>query len=87
MNLTINHVFACSIRVLAQWDKDQCFYELWCSMQTRIGSCIAVSLVLLVAKAVIRTLAWERPYGMEVAIVMENKTKKKKTVQNRNCFG
>jgi len=45
MNLTRNHEVAGLIPGLTQWVKDLTLPELWCTLQTWLGSCIAVALV------------------------------------------
>ena len=75
-NLTRNHEVAGSIPALAQWVKGlkirRC-RELWCRLQTRLGSCVAVALA---ATAPIRRLAWEPPNAAGVAQRNSKKTKK-----------
>ena len=44
MNPTRNLEVAGSIPGLAQWVKDMHCRELWCRLQTRLRSCIAVAL-------------------------------------------
>ena len=62
-NLTRNHEVEGSILALAQWVKVWCCRELWCGLQTRLRSCVAVALA-----ALIRPLAWEPPYAAGVAL-------------------
>ena len=45
MNLTSNHEVLGSIPALAQWVKDLVCPELWCRLQTRLGSGIVVAVV------------------------------------------
>ena len=44
MNLTRSQEVAGSIPALAQWVKDQVLPELWCRLQMRLKSVIAVAL-------------------------------------------
>ena len=73
MNPTRNHEVMPLIPGLAQWVKDAALPELWCRLQTQLGSCIAVALGRAVAAALIRPLAWESPYALGAAL---EKTKK-----------
>ena len=54
--------------------------ELWCRLQTRLGSRVAVALLWLwrrpVATAPIQPLAWEPPYAAGAAQEMPKKTNK-----------
>ena len=43
-NLTRNHEVAGSIPALAQGVDDPVLPELWCRLQTQLGSCVAVAL-------------------------------------------
>ena len=55
--------------------------ELWCSSQTRLGSCIAVLWRRPAATAPIIPLAWEPPYAMGPALKKKTKDQKKKKIQ------
>ena len=50
--------------------------ELWCRLQTRLGSRVAVALARPVATAPIRPLAWEPLYAMGAAQRNSKKTNK-----------
>ena len=53
--------------------------ELWCRLQTRLGSRVAVAVAHRPAAiAPIGPLAWEPPYAMGVALEKTKKKKKKK---------
>ena len=59
--------------------------ELWCRLQTRLGSRVAVALALWrrpVATALIQPLAWEPPYAagaaQEITATTKRQKKKKK---------
>ena len=54
-NMTRNNEVVGLIPSLAQWVKDPALPELWCRLQTRLGSLIAVAPA---ATAQIRLLAW-----------------------------
>ena len=73
-NPTRNHEVAGSVPALAQWVNDirRC-RELWCRLQTRLGSCVAVALA---ATAPIRPLAWEPPYAAGAAQEIAKNKKK-----------
>ena len=43
-NPTRNHEVAGSVPALAQWVNDQALRELWCRLQMRLGSRVAVAL-------------------------------------------
>ena len=43
-NPTRNHEVSGSVPALAQWVKDPVRRELWCRLQTWLGSCVAVAL-------------------------------------------
>ena len=45
MNLTRNHEVVDLIPGIAQWVKDAVLPELWCRLQTRLESHVAVALV------------------------------------------
>ena len=55
--------------------------ELWCRLQMRLGSSIAVAVA--VAVVLIQPLAWELPYGALAALNSKEKRKKKKKEKNR----
>ena len=43
-------------------------HELWCRSQVRLGSGVAVAVVLLAVVAPTRPLAWEPPYAVGVTL-------------------
>ena len=55
-------------------------HELWCRLQMRVGSCVAVAWCRLAAVALIRPLALEHPYAMGVALKGKKKEKRKKEI-------
>ena len=55
--------------------------ELWCRLQTRLGSCVAVAQPAVVA--LIGLLAWELPYAAGTALKSQKK-KKKSIGQNKS---
>ena len=52
--------------------------ELWCRLQTQLGSRVAVSGYRLAAVAPIPPLAWKPPYAMGVALEKAKSQRKKK---------
>ena len=71
----------------------QCCHELWCRLQTRHGSQVAVKWSRLVAGAPVSPLAWELPYAIGAALKTQRTKKKKKSLlllvaqQLRNLIG
>ena len=61
--------------------------ELWCRLQMRLGSRVAVALGRLAATALIRPLAWEPPYAagaaQEIATTTTTKKTKDKKIKNK----
>ena len=72
-SLTRNHEIVRSIPRLASGLRIQRCRELWCRLQMRLRSCVAVALAKAGGTAPIRPLAWEPPYA---ACVAPEKTKK-----------
>ena len=68
-----------SLALLSELRIQRC-RELWCRLQKRLGSRVAVALVWRrpVATAPIRPLAWEPPYAARAAQEMAKKKKDKK---------
>ena len=64
-----------SIPGLAQWLRIQHCCELWCRLQTWLGS--GVGMAEAEAIALIRPLAWERPYAVGAALKKKKKKEKK----------
>ena len=60
-------------------------HELWCRLQTWLGSCVAVAVAKLAVTAPIGPLAWEPPYVVGVALKRQKKKKKEwvKTIISR----
>ena len=58
------------------------YCELWCRLQTRLGSQVAVALAKAPATALMRLLAWESPYATGAAL---KKAKRQKTKTNHVC--
>ena len=67
-NPTRNHEVVGLIPGLAQWVNDLVLRELWCRLQTRLGSGAAWLWCRPVATAPIRPLAWEPPYATGAAL-------------------
>ena len=65
MNLNI-HEDMSWIPSFTQWIKDLAFQELWCRLQTWLGSCVAVAVTDSCSSY--RPLAWELPYAAGVAL-------------------
>ena len=57
--------------------------ELWCRLQTRLGSGTAEALAQASSNSSNRPLAWEPPYAAGAAL---KKTKKKKTQKTKKPF-
>ena len=95
-NLTRNHEVAGSVPALAQRVNDPALRrcrELWCRLQTRLGSRIAVALwpwCMPVATALIGPLAWESPYAagvaQEIATTNNNNNKKTKRPKKKKWY-
>ena len=79
MNLTRNHEVAGSIPGFLSGLKIQHCHELWCRLQTQLGSDLALLWLWhrLAATALIRPLAWEPPYAVGEALKIQKKKKKK----------
>ena len=75
MNPTRNHKVAGPFPGLTQC-------ELWCRSQTKLGSDVAVT----VATVLIRPLAREPPYALDVALEMTKQTNKKSTKMGMGRF-
>ena len=57
-----------------RWLRIWCCHELWCRLQTRLGSCVAVWLWCRpAATAPNQTLAWEPPYAAGAALGKKKK--------------
>ena len=52
-------------------------YELWCRLQTWLGFCVAMAVVLDTAAAQIPHIAQEFPHGTGVALKKKKKKRKK----------
>ena len=63
----------------------RCCRELWCRLQTRLGSGMAVA--VHTAAAPIQLLAWELPYAAGVALKTNKQKKKKEKKRNVVDFG
>ena len=60
--------------------------ELWCRLQTQLGSGVAMALGRPVAAAPIQLLAWETPYATGVAVKNKQTNQPQTTPPNRSCF-
>ena len=54
------------------------YRELWCGLQTRLGSHIAVAVVQAGGYSSDSTLAWEPPYALGAALKSKKQKEKKK---------
>ena len=84
-NPTRNHEVAGSIPGLAQWVRDLCCRELWCSCRRGSDPALLWLWHRLVAVALIRPLAWKSPYATGAALekAKRQKDKKKKKEKKR----
>ena len=57
--------------------------ELWCRLQTQLGSCIAMAWQWLATAILIQPLTWEPPYVVSVALKSKKKKKKSKGVKSK----
>ena len=73
-NPSSNQEVSGSIPGPAQWLRIRHCRELWCRLQTRLRSAIAVAVVWVGRTAPIQLLAWELPYA--VGCSPKNKTTK-----------
>ena len=77
-NLTRNHEVAVQSLPLLSGLTIRCCRELWCRLQTRLGSRVAWLWRRLAATAPIRPLAWEPPYAVGAAQEIATTTKTKR---------
>ena len=58
--------------------------ELWCRLQTQLGSGVAVAVSRLTAVALIGLLAWEPPYAMGVPLKRQKKQASKQASRQKD---
>ena len=61
----------------------QCCCQLWCRLQTQLGSHVAASLPKAGSYSSIRPLAWEHQYAAGAALEEAKRQKKKKPKKNK----
>ena len=76
-NPTRNHKFRVRSLALLSGLRIRLCRELWCRLQTRLGSHIAVALAQAGSYSSDSTLAWEPPYAVGVALEKAEKKKKR----------
>ena len=78
MNLTTTHEVAVRSLALFSGLRIRRCSELWCGLQMRLGSRVALVWCRPASTAPIRPLAWEPTYAMSVALEKAKKQNKQK---------